>query len=70
MTKAVETGIRRHAWLGVLWLVVFVFGPGLYKWLDAAGMISHEEESSITARTYWFVGETKYCESSVGALLD
>jgi hypothetical protein len=64
VTKAVETGIRWLARLGVLWLVAFVFVPEFYKWVDATGRISHEEESSIAAQTDWFVGESKYCQSS------
>lgn len=64
MTKAVETSIHWLARLGVCWLVAFVFGPEVYTWLDAAGRISHEEESSITAQTDWLVGESKYCEST------
>lgn len=36
-----------------------------YQQLDQSGMISHEEDSTITAANDWIVGESKDCTSPV-----
>jgi len=34
-----------------------------YRWLDSSGWIPHREDSTITARLDWRVGESKNCQS-------
>jgi hypothetical protein len=56
-----------------LW-VLFTVGVQLYSWIDSTGWISHREDSLITAKENWFVGESKECRSvpaskGVGGLL-
>lgn len=59
-----STGETALGWgcLVLLWLV----GSGIYggyKWLDSIGWISHREETTISARSDWLVGESKECWS-------
>ena len=47
----------------------FLFGLcyiafGVYGWVDSAGYISHREETVISARSDWLVGESKECTTS------
>lgn len=53
------------AGLGCLILLCFVgFAiDGGYEWLDSIGWISHREETVISARNDWLVGESKECSS-------
>jgi hypothetical protein len=49
--------------------LIFLFVIGLaiyfgYQWLDSIGWISHQEDTIITARSDWLVGESKECWSS------
>jgi len=38
---------------------------GGYGWLDSIGWIAHQEDTTITARSDWLVGESKECASPV-----
>lgn len=49
-----------------LLLLIFI-GYGIYcgyRWLDSLGWVSHREETVITARSDWLVGESKDCWSA------
>ncbi len=37
---------------------------GIYSWLDESRQIAHQEETVITARSDWLVGESKDCRSA------
>jgi hypothetical protein len=37
---------------------------GGYEWLDSIGWISHREDTTISARSDWLVGESKECWSA------
>ena len=43
--------------------VLIALGYGLYGWMDENGWISHNEETVISARSDWLVGESKECLS-------
>lgn len=53
---------------GLGWLILLCFVGyaiyGGYEWLDSIGWILHREDTSITARSDWLVGESKECWSS------
>jgi hypothetical protein len=51
--------------MGAILVVVVILGVvvGGYEALDSVGLISHEEDSVITAQANWFVGESKDCTS-------
>jgi len=53
------------AGIGCLFLVAVVgwLAYGGYTWIDSIGWMSHRENSTITAKENWFVGETKACYS-------
>ena len=36
---------------------------GGYGWLDSLGWVPHQEETTISARSDWLVGESKECRS-------
>lgn len=51
--------------LGYVLVVALIIGivGGIYQWVDSIGWIPHTEESVITAKENWFVGESKDCNS-------
>jgi hypothetical protein len=48
------------------WIVILIIGIAIYVgygFLDSTGWISHQEDTIITARSDWLVGESKVCRS-------
>lgn len=48
----------------VLAFVLIALAYGLYSWMDESGWISHRENTVISARSDWLVGESKECWSA------
>ncbi|MFZ1085044.1 MAG: hypothetical protein WAN35_08770 [Terracidiphilus sp.] len=63
MSDTKETGTG-FGCLILLCIVGFAIYGG-YGWLDSIGWISHREETVITARSDWLVGESKVCWSAM-----
>ena len=60
-----DTKERARGWSRLI-LLIFA-GYALYggdEWLDSIGWISHQENTSISARSDWLVGESKECRSA------
>jgi hypothetical protein len=55
--------IKTLGYLTILCIVGYAIYGG-YGWLDSIGWISHQEETVITARSDWLVGESKECWSA------
>ena len=63
MGDAKETGTGWGS-SALLWLFLCLAGYAGYEWLDSIGWISHQEETVISARSDWLVGESKECSSA------
>jgi hypothetical protein len=48
--------------MGWGFLILLCFGG--YEWLDSIGWIPHQEDTVISARSDWLVGESKECWSA------
>jgi hypothetical protein len=60
-----DTKERARGWSRLI--LLFFVGYALYggyEWLDSIGWISHRENTSISARNDWLVGESKECWSA------
>lgn len=66
MSDAKETGRALGSIVRLCIVIVFVGYAiyGGYEWLDSIGWISHQEETVISARSDWLVGESKECSSA------
>jgi hypothetical protein len=61
--KETATGWGCLLLLGIIGYAIYG-GYGGYGWLDSIGWISHREETVISARSDWLVGESKECWSA------
>jgi hypothetical protein len=65
----VEGFARRVLWLAFLLILGYAIYLG-YGWFDSVGLIPHREETVISARSDWLVGESKECVSMTPSQTD